>query len=76
MHLHLTCFDGQTDAPVKYPMHLLMEGIQGLTQSHWMPSLGKYSCHNTPANNRVVYKKNDKNAPYLQAIFLAMAMHW
>jgi hypothetical protein len=56
MHLHLTCFDGQTDAPVQYCMNRLMKGIQGFTWCHWMLPLGKYLQRIALADNEVVCK--------------------
>ncbi len=42
MQLRSTQFDNRTEMLVRCRLHQLMEGVQGFTQSHWMPSLVKY----------------------------------
>ena len=50
-----------------------MEGVQGFTQSHWMPSLVEYLHRIPPLDDRVAFhKKNNEKAPYLPAILLAV----
>jgi hypothetical protein len=75
MHLNATPFDGRADAPAQYRVHLLMEGVQGFTRSHWAPPSGKYSRRIAPADNGVTCRiKKDKKLPYLSAVLLALAV--
>ena len=75
MHLNATPVDGRADTPARYRVHLSMEGVQGFTQSHWAPPMGKYSRRIAPADNGVACRiKKDEKVPYLLAVSLALAV--
>ncbi len=70
-----TRFDGRNDAPVQCCVHRPMEGVQGLTRSHWTPPSGEYLLRIIPADNGVACKKKTtKRAPYLLAILMAVVV--
>ncbi len=54
------CFNGHSNALVRYHAHCLMEEIQGYTRSHWTLPLGKYY---------VQYLKRDIPTPVCINIF-------
>ncbi len=68
-------FDGLADTPVLHWAHHPMEGVQGFTRSHQTPPSGNYSLRFAPAAAMVSIKKTTtKNAPYLLAILMAVAV--
>jgi hypothetical protein len=50
-------FDGHSGALEQYRWHRLMRHVQGYSGSHWMPPLGNYSLHITPAAARATANK-------------------
>jgi hypothetical protein len=65
MHLSPTQFYGHADVLMQCLLHQLMEGVQGFTQSHWMPSLVKYLLCIIPLDDGVGCKKNNGKSTIL-----------
>jgi hypothetical protein len=45
-------FDDHVEVLKRYMLHRPMQHVQGYSGSHWMPPLGDYSLHITPAAAR------------------------
>jgi hypothetical protein len=54
-------FDSHGSPPVGYKEHHLMGHAQGYTGSHWMPPLGNYLLHISPAATRATGKQTTIN---------------
>jgi hypothetical protein len=50
-------FDNHGDAPEHYRQHCPMRHIQGYSGSHWMPALGNYLLHISPAAAKMTINK-------------------
>jgi hypothetical protein len=70
-------WNGHGGLPVQYEVHCPMQHDQGYSRSHWMTQLGNYSLSIAPAAARATATKHQqKHAPTLLAISMAVAVGW
>jgi hypothetical protein len=65
-------FNGHGGAPEQYRWYCPMRHVQGYPGSHWMPPLGDYLLHITPAaaTRATANDMTTKNGPTLLAILM------